>query len=171
MTKSLPGSAPRHFVFQPDGKTLYQLQEQDSRLQVYDFKDGKLTAKGASISTPAGRLSGQQHHLGTADRQGGQASLCRQPHPGLHRHHRGDGGGVKRIANTHTGGNNPRSLTLDPNGKFLYSLNQSGNNVVTFRIGADGVPKYTGKFLGLGSPAVMVFLPELGERVWTSGNF
>jgi 6-phosphogluconolactonase (cycloisomerase 2 family) len=67
---------------------------------------------------------------------------------------------VKRTANTPTEGDTPRSLALDPSGKFLYSLNQRANNVVTFRIGAGGVPKATGKFLALGSPAVMVFLPR-----------
>ena len=57
VTKVTPGAAPRHFVFSPDGKTLYQLQEQDSRLQAYGFKAGKLTARGASILDAAGRLS------------------------------------------------------------------------------------------------------------------
>ena len=37
VTKSLPGSAPRHFAFDASSKHLYQLQEQDSRLAVYDF--------------------------------------------------------------------------------------------------------------------------------------
>ena len=71
----------------------------------------------------------------------------------------GADGGVKLAANTHTEGTIPRSLTLDPTGKFLYSLNQGASNVTTFRISAGGVPKFTGKFLGLGTPAVMVFLP------------
>ena len=44
-------------------------------------------------------------------------------------------------------------------GKFLYSLNQAGDNLTTFRLDASGVPKFTGKFLGVGSPAVMEFLP------------
>ena len=51
VTKSVAGAAPRHFAFSPDGKTLYQQQEQDSRLTVYGFADGKLTQKGPSIST------------------------------------------------------------------------------------------------------------------------
>jgi 6-phosphogluconolactonase len=68
-------------------------------------------------------------------------------------------GSVKLIGNTHTEGSIPRSLTIDPSGKFLYSLNQAGDNLTTFRIGADGVPKFTGKFLSIGSPAVMEFLP------------
>ena len=50
-TPSLPGSAPRHFVFDPAGRLFYQLQEQDSMLTVYDFDpaSGKLT-RGESIS-------------------------------------------------------------------------------------------------------------------------
>ncbi len=55
VTQSVPGAAPRHFAFSPDGKTLYQQQEQDSRLSVYGFAGGKLTLKGTSISTlPSG---------------------------------------------------------------------------------------------------------------------
>ena len=50
-------------------------------------------------------------------------------------------------------------LTIDPTGKFLYSLNQRADNVATFRFDASGVPKFTGKFLAVGAPAVMVFLP------------
>ena len=159
VTKSLPGSAPRHFVFSPDNKTMYQLQEQDSRLAVYDFKDGKLTQKGATVSAlPDGYqgsntasellISKDGKHLYFANRT--QDSIATFA---------ATAGGVTRIANTHTGGNNPRSLALDPTGKFLYSLNQGANNVVTFRIGADGVPKYINKTLALGTPAVMEFLP------------
>jgi len=159
VTKVLPGAAPRHFVFAHDGKTMYQLQEQDSRLQVYDFKDGKLTAKGASVSAlPDGyqgsntgselRIDAAGKHLYSGNRtQDSIATFTTGAN------------GVTRTANTHTGGNNPRSLTLDPSGKFIYSLNQGANNVVTFRLGADGVPKATGNTLALGTPAVMVFLP------------
>ena len=68
-------------------------------------------------------------------------------------------GSIKRIANTHTEGTIPRSLTLDPTGKFLYSLNQRADNVAAFRLDSNGVPKFTGKFLAVGAPAIMVFLP------------
>src|SRR5262249_17436339 len=68
-------------------------------------------------------------------------------------------GSVKLIANTHTEGTIPRSPTLDPAGKFIYSMNQNADNLTTFRLDANGVPKFTGRFLGIGSPAVMVFLP------------
>jgi 6-phosphogluconolactonase (cycloisomerase 2 family) len=161
VTKSLPGSAPRHFVFSPDGKMMYQLQEQDSRLQAYDFKNGMPTAHGAGIFMPPDGYQGSNttsellidkggKHLYAANRTQDSISTVAV----------GADGGIKRTANTHTGADNPRSLTLHPGGKFLYSLNQSGNNVVTFRIGAGGVPQYINKVLAVGSPAVMVFLPN-----------
>jgi 6-phosphogluconolactonase (cycloisomerase 2 family) len=64
-----------------------------------------------------------------------------------------------KIANVATEAHQPRSLTLSPDGRFIYSLNQGGDNVTTFRIGADGIPKFTGRYMALGSPAVMAFLP------------
>jgi 6-phosphogluconolactonase (cycloisomerase 2 family) len=160
VTKSLPGAAPRHFAFSPDGKTLYQQQEQDSRLTVYGFAGGKLTQKGASISTlPAGFEGSNTTSELLIDKAGKHLYGANRNHDSIATMAVGADGSVKLMANTHTEGTIPRSLTIDPSGKFLYSLNQSASNVTTFRLGADGVPKFTGKFMGLGSPAVMVFLP------------
>ncbi len=161
VTKVLAGAAPRHFVFSPGGKMLYQLQEQDSRLQAYDFRDGKLTAHGESIFTPP---TGYQGINTTSelliDRAGRYLYVANRTHNSIATIAVGTDGGITRTANTATEGATPRSLTIDPSGKFLYSLNQHANNVATFRIGANGVPGFTGNFITVGSPAVMVFLPH-----------
>jgi 6-phosphogluconolactonase len=160
VTKSLPGSAPRHFVFSPDNKTMYQLQEQDSRLQAYDFKDGVLTARSGSVSAlPDGYEGSNTGSELLIDKSGKHIYFANRTQDSIATFVP-SAGGVTRIANTHTGANNPRSLALDPGGKFLWSLNQGGNNVATFRIGPNGVPKPTGKVMALGSPAVMIFLPK-----------
>ncbi|MEO8301368.1 MAG: lactonase family protein [Rhizomicrobium sp.] len=160
VTKSLAGAAPRHFAFSPDGKTLYQQQEQDSRLTVYGFAGGKLTQKGSSISTlPSGFEGSNTTSELLIDKAGKHLYGANRNHDSIATMAVGADGSVKLTANTHTEGTIPRSMTLDPAGKFLYSLNQNASNVTTFSIGANGVPKFTGKFLGLGSPAVMVFLP------------
>lgn len=160
VTKSLPGSAPRHFVFSPDGKTMYQLQEQDSRLQAYDFKDGVLTARGASIFTlPDGYQGSNTTSELLINKTGTRLYAANRTQDSIATI-AVNKGAVARIANTHTGADNPRTLALNPNGKFLYSLNQTGNNVVTFSIGPRGVPQPTGKVMALGSPAAMVFLPK-----------
>ena len=159
VTKSLPGSAPRHFVFSPDNKTMYQLQEQDSRLAVYGFANGKLTQKGATISAlPDGYQGSNTGSELLISNDGSYVYFANRTQDSIATF-AAKAGGVTRVSNSHTGGNNPRSLTLDPGGKFIYSLNQGANNVVSFRIGADGVPKYINKTLALGTPAVMVFLP------------
>jgi len=160
VTKSVPGAAPRHFAFSPDGKTLYQQQEQDSRLTVYSFANGKLTQKGSSISTlPAGFEGSNTTSELLIDKAGKHLYGANRNHDTIATMDVQLDGSVKLVANTHTEGTIPRSLTIDPSGKFLYSLNQSADNLTTFRLDANGVPKFTGKFMAIGSPAVMVFLP------------
>jgi len=160
VTKSVPGAAPRHFAFSTDGKTLYQQQEQDSRLTVYGFAGGKLTQKGTSISTlPAGFEGSNTTSELLIDKAGKHLYGANRNHDTIATMTVQGDGSVKLVANTHTEGTIPRSLTLDPAGKFLYSMNQSADNLTTFRLDSNGVPKFTGKFLGIGSPAVMVFLP------------
>ncbi len=160
VTKSVPGAAPRHFAFSPDGKTLYQQQEQDSRLTVYGFANGKLTQKGPSISTlPPGFQGSNTTSELLIDKAGKHLYGANRNHDSIATMDVQPDGSVKLVSNVHTEGTIPRSLTLDPTGRFLYSMNQNADNLTTFRIGADGVPKFTGNFLGIGSPAVMVFLP------------
>ena len=160
VTKTEAGFAPRHFAFSPDGKTLYQQGEQNSRLQVYAFADGKLTLKGASISTlPAGFQGGNTTSELLIDKAGKHLYGANRNHDSIATMAVQGDGSVKLIGNTHTEGSIPRSLTLDPSGKYIYSLNQAGDNLTTFRLGADGVPKFTGKFLAIGAPAIMVFVP------------
>jgi 6-phosphogluconolactonase len=160
VTKSVAGAGPRHFAFSPDGKTLFQLQEQNARIQVYSFAGGKLTAKGASVSTlPDGFQGGNTTSELLIDKAGRHLYAANRNHDSIATFTIAADGSIKRIANTHTEGTIPRSLTLDPTGKFLYSLNQRADNVATFRLDTNGVPKFTGKFLAVGAPAIMVFLP------------
>ena len=141
-------------------KTLYQQQEQDSRLTVYSFAKGKLTQRGESISTlPPGFEGSNTTSELLIDKAGKRLYGANRNHDSIATMAVQADGSVKLIANTHTEGTIPRSLTIDPTGKYLYSLNQAGDNLTTFKLDANGVPKFTGKFLAMGSPAVMVFLP------------
>jgi 6-phosphogluconolactonase len=160
VTKSVPGSGTRHFAFSPDGKTLYVGHEQDSRVQVYAFAGGKLTPKGASVSTLPDGFQGSNTTSGLViDKAGRHLYVANRVHDTIATFAIGPDGGLKRIADTHTEGTIPRTLTIDPTGKFLYSMNQHGDNIATFRLDANGVPQFTGKFLAVGAPAAMVFLP------------
>jgi 6-phosphogluconolactonase len=161
VTKSVPGSGPRHFRFSPDGKTLYFLHEQNSRILAYSFAGGKLTPKGASVSTlPDGFEGSNTTSELLIDKAGKHLYAANRNHDSIATFTIAGDGSIKRIANTHTEGTIPRTLTIDPTGKFLYSLNQRGDNIATFRLDANGVPRFTGKFLGVGAPAAMVFLSK-----------
>ena len=160
VTNALAGSAPRHFGFSPDGKTLYQIGEYNVRLTTYDFANGKLTPKGNSISAmPDGyQGSGSASRLLVSD-SGRNVYSANRTHNSIASFAVGADGLATKLAVTPTEGEHPRSLTIDPGGKFLYSLNLRANSIATFRLDAKGVPKFTGKFFAVGAPAVMVFLP------------
>lgn len=160
VTNALAGSAPRHFGFSPDGKTLYQIGEYNARLTTYDFANGKLTPKGTSISALPDGYEGS----GSASRMmvspnGRNVYSANRTHNSIATFAVGAGGIATKVATTPTEGEHPRSLTIDPSGKFFYALNLRANSIATFHLGPDGVPKFTGKFLAVGAPAVMVFLP------------
>jgi 6-phosphogluconolactonase (cycloisomerase 2 family) len=115
VTKSLPGAAPRHFVFSHDGKTMYQLQEQDSRLQVYSFADGKLTPKGASVSAlPDGYQGSNTASELLIDKAGKHLYSGNRTQDSIATFSIGSDAGVTHTANTPTEADNPRSLTIDP---------------------------------------------------------
>ena len=161
VTNALAGSAPRHFGFSPDGKTLYQIGEYNDRLTTNGFADGKLTPKGKSISALPDGYQGS----GSASRMlvspsGKNVYSANRTHNSIATFAVGADGLATKLANTPTEGEHPRSLTVDPGGKFLYSMNLRANSVATFRIQPNGVPKSTGNFLAVSAPAVMVFLPD-----------
>lgn len=158
VTTALAGSAPRHFGFSPDGKTLYQIGEYNVRLTTYDFTNGKLTPKGQSISALPDGYQGS----GSASRlmvSGRNVYSANRTHNSIATFAIGAGGIATKVATTPTEGEHPRSLTIDPTAKFFYSLNLRANSIATFRLGPNGVPKFTGKFLAVSAPAVMFFLP------------
>jgi 6-phosphogluconolactonase len=50
-------------------------------------------------------------------------------------------------------------VTIDPSGEFLYSCNQRGDSITSFRvIASSGALQFTGRFEPVGSPAVMIML-------------
>ena len=160
VTKAVPGSGPRHFRFSPDGKALYVLHEQNSRIQVYGFDAGKLTPKGASVSTlPDGFQGGNTTSELLIDKAGKHLYAANRNHDSIATFAIAADGSIKKIANTHTEGTIPRTLAFDPSAKYFYSLNQGGDNLATFKLDANGVPKSIGKYLAVYAPAAMVFLP------------
>ena len=162
VTAALPGSAPRHFVFDPKGHYLYQLQEQDSKLTVFDFDSAKaILKKRQSISAlPPGFAGSNTASELLISHDGRYLYSGNRSHDSIAIFSVAPGGKVTLLTNVSTEGDKPRSLALDPTGSYLFSLNQGADSVTSFRVDAKtGLLRFTGHYLPLGSPATMVFLP------------
>ena len=162
VTTALPGSAPRHFVFDPKGQIFYQLQEQDSMLTVYDFDpvSGRFNQRQSLSALPPGFAGSSLASELLLSRDGRHLYFGNRVHDSIAVFSADRGGHVTRLANVPTEGDQPRSLALDPTGHYLLSLNQGGDSVTSFHIDPKtGLLRFTGHFLALGSPASMVFLP------------
>jgi 6-phosphogluconolactonase (cycloisomerase 2 family) len=162
VTAALPGSAPRHFVFDPAGRYFYQLQEQDSKLTVYDFdfNSGHLTRRESISALPPGFAGSNTASELLISRDGRYLYSGNRSHNSIAIFSTGPSGHITRLADVPTEGDKPRSLALDPSGAYLFSLNQGADSVTGFRVDPKtGRLRFTGHYLPLGSPATMVFLP------------
>ena len=68
-------------------------------------------------------------------------------------------GQLKMISESWVHADSPRSAVIDPSGEFIFSCNQKGDSITSFRINAaSGALQFTGRFEPVGSPAVMTIL-------------
>ncbi len=155
------GSAPRHFVFHPNGRFFYNLYEHDAKVAVYDYDaaSGTMRAKQLVSALPP-RFSGSNlsaEILITAD--GRFLYVSNRLHNAVSLFAVAGDGQLRMISETWVRADYPRCLAIDPSGDFLYSCNQKGDSITSFRIGAaSGALQFTGRFEAVGSPAAMVIL-------------
>jgi 6-phosphogluconolactonase len=158
------GSAPRHFVFHPNGRVFYNLYEHDAKVAVYDYdaSRGALKLKQMVSSLPP-KFEGSilsSEILISAD--GRFMYVSNRLHDAIAIFAVEDDGQLRSIAETWVRADSPRSLCIDPSGEFLYSCNQRGDSITSFRLNAaSGALTFTGRFEPVGSPAVMSILKRI----------
>ncbi len=155
------GSAPRHFVFHPNGRFFYNLYEHDARVAVYDYDPtrGGLHPKQTLSALPP-KFSGSNlaaDILITAD--GRFLYVSNRLHNALAVFAVAADGQLRMTSETWVHADYPRSAAIDPNGELIFSCNQKGDSITSFRINAaSGALQFTGRFEPVGSPAAMVIL-------------
>jgi len=155
------GSAPRHFVFHPNGRVFYNLYEHDGRVAVYDYDAarGGLKLKQVVSSLPpkfAGSNLSSEIVI-TAD--GRFLYVSNRLHNAVAVFAVAGDGQLRSIGDTWVHADSPRCLCIDPGGTFLYSCNQRGDSITSFHLNATtGTLLFTGRFEAVGSPAVMSIL-------------
>ena len=157
-----PGAGPRHFVFHPNGKFLYAINEMGGTVAVfrYDTRTGQLQNL-QTVSTV------QQEFAGKND------SAEIEVHPSgrfLYGSNRGPDdiavfainrakGTLAAIDHVPTKGKTPRNFAIDPTGRYLFAANQASNNIVVFRIHpSSGRLTATGQVLDVPSPVCVKFV-------------
>jgi 6-phosphogluconolactonase len=155
------GAAPRHFVFHPNGRIFYNLYEHDAKIAVYDYDStrGAMRLKQTITTLPA-KFAGSNlssEILITAD--GRFLYVSNRLHSSIAVFAVAGDGQLRSVAENWAHADSPRSISIDPSGEFLYSCNNKGDSLTSFRISpVSGTLSFTGRFEPVGSPASMVFI-------------
>jgi 6-phosphogluconolactonase len=156
-----PGSAPRHFAFHPNGRVFYNLYEHDAKIAVYDYDPARgAMSQKQLISTLPPRFGGStlsSEIIVNAD--GRFLYAANRIHNAVAAFAVAADGQLRLLSETWARADSPRCLTIEPGGEFLYSCNQKGDSITSFRISpAAGTLSFTGRFEPVGSPATLVFV-------------
>lgn len=163
--KTPPGAGPRHFVFSPDGRFVYVINEIQCTASTFEYDAGRgaLQLKDTTSTLPEGYKV--THHDSTAEIR---------VHPsgkfvyGSNRGHNSIAvfgvdsadGTLKLRENVSTQGKTPRGFEIDPTGSYLIAANQDSDSLVVFRIDQNtGKLTPTGQKIAAYAPVDVEFVP------------
>jgi 6-phosphogluconolactonase (cycloisomerase 2 family) len=156
-----PGDGPRHFVFHPNGRLLYSLQEEGSTLVTFDYDGatGRLKAKQTISSLPAG-FAGTNYTSELAVSPDARfVYAANRLHDTIAWFAIAADGTLRFDAEESTRGDYPRYFTFDPSGRFVYVCNQRADAIVSMRVNREtGALTHTGQYTPVGTPSFLAFL-------------
>lgn len=157
-----PGAGPRHFVFHPNGKRAFVINELDSTVTSldYDPEGGQFQARD-TISTLPPEAQGTKNTT---------AELAIDPAGrflyGSNRGHdsiavfRVTDGPLERIQVESSGGKEPRYFGFDPTGQWILSCNQNSDKILVLKVNQQtGRLAPTPHNASVGSPVCVAFVP------------
>jgi len=147
------GNGPRHSVFSPDGSKMYLINELSGKVDVFDYKNQRLSMVQSTACDSVG---------------GGGSADIHISHDGLFLYSsnriKADGISIFKISNngliTKIGyqktGIHPRNFILTPNNKYLLVACRDDNQIEIYsRDSKTGVLKDTGKRINLHKPVCL----------------
>lgn len=133
------GAGPRHFAWGVDGRTAYINGESDLTIIAcqYDADKGVLTQKQVLSTLPADVVRKGGSTAETVVHPSGKFVYVSNRDPynsiaifSIHE----KTGELKFVGHQSTGVKTPRNFAIEPTGKYMLVANQSGGNVIVFRI-------------------------------------
>lgn len=155
-TQLHPGAGPRHFVFHPNGKSAYVINEVDSTITAftYDSASGTLNTVVTVPTLPEGfkgentcaeiAFSVDGNYLYGSNRGADNIVVYKVDSQSAE---------LTLIEHVSTHGGHPRHFTLTPDGDFLIVANRDSNNLVVFSVEANsGRLTFTGNTAEISKP-------------------
>lgn len=159
---SSAGAGPRHFVFHPDGHSVYLINEEASTLTHYllNRKTGTLSEAATVSALPAG-YKGTSFAAGLViDKAGKNLYVANRLHNSIAHFAIEANGTLTQKDDVWTRGDYTRTLTLSPDGKTLYAMNQRSDNITRFKVDpANGALSFTNDYTAVGAPSQLVLTP------------
>jgi 6-phosphogluconolactonase len=156
-----PGAGPRHFVFHPNGKFAYVINELNCTVTALRFDRGRLNEIQTVSTLPANwsgentcaelQLSPDGNFLYGSNRGHDSIVSYSVDHAA---------GKLSLIEHVSTGGKTPRNFVIDPTGTILLAANQKSDSIVSFAIdGKTGRLHSTGSKCSVPSPVCLKLIP------------
>lgn len=159
---SLPtGDGPRHFAFHPNADWLYSIQEESSTVAFfhYDPSTGSLDMQQTVSTLPPGFAGTNFASEILVSPDGKNLYAANRLHDTIAVFSIGAEGRLTSIGEVSTMADYPRNCCIDPTGRFLLVCDQNGDSITSFRIDrTTGMPKFSGRYTAIGSPANITFL-------------
>jgi 6-phosphogluconolactonase len=155
------GAGPRHMAFHPHAPFAYTINELDSSVTAYRFNRHSgalqpfqvlpcLPASFTGNSRASAILVDDSGHYLYASNRGYDSVAVYAIEPGS--------GLLQPIEYVLTEGKTPRFVTLTPNRRFMFALNEDSDNIVSMAVDVcTGQLTSTGFSIAVGSPVCMVF--------------
>jgi 6-phosphogluconolactonase len=161
--KTAPASGPRHFVFHPNGKWAYLVQELSGNVTVFRYNNGALSPLQTINSLPAGftkpftaadiHVSPDGKFLYTSTRDEANLLSIFSINPST--------GKLTLKGHQSVLGKTPRNFNFDPSGNFLLVANQNSDDVVVFKVNRQtGALTDTGKKIEVGNPVCLKWITD-----------
>jgi 6-phosphogluconolactonase len=160
-TSVVPGSGPRHFVFHPNGKFGYVIQEMSATITGFNYKNGTLKIFQTIKNLPedyTGRKWAADIHISPDGK-----FLY-----GSNRSHESivifsidkKSGMLTFVGRESVNGKTPRNFVIDPTGNFILVANQDSDNITIFkRDQKTGKLTYIDKEIKISQPVCLKFVP------------
>jgi len=161
VSKTAPGSGPRHVALHPNGRLLFLMNELDSTVASFrlDSGTGALTQCDAQPAVPAAaratnhcadiQISSDGRFLYGSNR-GHDSISCFSVDA--------DSGLLSLVGFFPCGGATPRNLAITPSGRHLFSANQNADRISIFaRDQETGMLTDTGRAIEVGTPMCVKF--------------